>query len=120
MLTPGRDKVREGHTVITTSVWRTLARLVVSLGLVLALGAWAAMATALMILQCDENCAVPGPQADAWQYTVQGLVALTGATMGVLALCLGFTRHRSAYVWCAGGTVLVFLAWWYLVQTWTL
>ena len=79
------------------------------------LALWGLFSLFLAVFKCDENCS--GDQAEAWQYTGQAILAFPGIAVGVAALILCFTPHRTAFRVAAVLAVGCALAWWLWLAT---
>jgi hypothetical protein len=72
--------------------WRYVARAVVTLGAVVAIGYWALVSLVIAALKCDDTCG--GADVEHWRWTGQLVLAAVGCIVALTALALGFSAKR--------------------------
>jgi len=94
------------------ALWRSVARVGVTLAAVGAIGLWMLVSFFLWGFRCDESCGVG--DAEHWRWTGQLVLSVLGGSLGVVALTLGFTSRRRAYkplLALSAGCAILWIGW---------
>lgn len=76
--------------------WQYVARALVSLAAVVAIGYWALLSLVIAALKCDESCG--GADVEHWRWTGQFVLASVGCVVTLAALAFGFSpKNRRLY-----------------------